>query len=110
VLFRSAGEQFDEEVADGDRRAAVAAFALKPQPGYQRDIEIPGDRILAMRAMRWRRDDALAQRQAMDANIEKAADVTAENEKNQRPEMEGDAGPNVGVENVLKETSGAENR
>jgi len=68
--------------------AAVLAAPAQRQPRHQRDVQIPRDGIFAVRAMRWRRDDAHAQRQPVDAHVQKAADDASQREENQRPKME----------------------
>src|SRR5713101_74652 len=42
------GEQFHKKVADRDGRFAIGAFAPQINPGKERDVEIPGNRILAV--------------------------------------------------------------
>jgi hypothetical protein len=49
-----------------------------------------------------RRHDAFSQRQAMDANVEKAPDDRAEHKEHRRPEVEGDGGPIFGDEDGFK--------
>src|SRR6185369_13862599 len=55
-----AGEEFDHKIADGNGCATIPAFTVEPKPGDERDIEVERDGIVAMRAMRRRRDDAEA--------------------------------------------------
>src|SRR5258708_3748221 len=93
-----AGQEFDEKIANGNGRAAVGAFAAKIKPGDERQVEVPGNGVIAMRAVRRRKDDAFSARQAMNADIEKAADHAAKKEENQGPEMKRHQGPIVRVE------------
>jgi hypothetical protein len=51
--------------------------------------------------MRWRRDNALAQGQTMDANIQETADVAAKHKENQRPEVKRHTRPHLRIENSL---------
>src|ERR1019366_7497571 len=82
------GQQLEEKVADGNGRAAVPAFPVQIQPGGQRDVQIPGDGELAVRTVGGRGDDALPQRQAVDADVEEAPNHGAEDEKHHGPEVE----------------------
>ena len=85
---RHAREQFHNEITHGDGRAAIFAASAQRQPRHQRNVQIPRDGILAVRAMRSGRDDAHAQRQPVDAHVQKAADNAAECEEDERPKME----------------------
>jgi hypothetical protein len=49
--------------------------------------------------MRLRREDTHAQRQPMDAHVQKTADNAAEDEEDERPKMEWHKRPVVRVEN-----------
>ena len=54
-----------------------------------------------MGAVRGGRDDALAQRHAVDADIEEAADDRAENKEHSRPEMERNALPIASIKDLI---------
>src|SRR5262245_58143934 len=94
-----AGQQLDEEIADGNWRAAVPALAAQRKPCHQRNIQKPWDRIAAVRTMRWWRNNTLPQRQPMNADVKKAADNTAESKENERPKLERNTRPIVRIEN-----------
>ena len=68
-----ADEGLDEGILFGDRFVAPAALAAQPEPGEDRDIITPRDRLPAVRAGRARPQQRLIARQAQDADIEKAA-------------------------------------
>jgi len=93
-----AGEQFNQKIATGNGRFAVGAFATQINPGEQRDVEIPGNGVLAMRTVGARRNHALAERHSVNADIEKTADHATEGEEDQRPEMERNEHPLVRIE------------
>ena len=44
-------QEFDQEIADGDRAAAIPALATEINPCQQGDVQIPGDGVVAGRAM-----------------------------------------------------------
>ena len=48
---KDGSQEFDQKITDGDRCATIAAFATKVNPGEQGDVQIPGDGVLAGRAM-----------------------------------------------------------
>src|SRR5216683_6533680 len=75
------GQQFDPKIADRDRRAAVRAPAAKKQPGEERNIEMPGNRIAAMRTMRPGSNQALSAGHPVDADVQKAPDDAAKGEE-----------------------------
>lgn len=99
-----AGQEFHQEITYGDWRTAVPALPTKPKPGHQRDVEIPGNRIFAVRAMRGRRHNALSQRKAMNTDIQEASNVTAEYEEDDRPEMKRHPGPDLGIEGAVEKS------
>ena len=63
---------------------AIAAFPTEENPSENRDVVVRLDGRLAARAMRSRRNDGDAFRNAGDANIQEAADDNAEEEKEER--------------------------
>ncbi|MDD4455476.1 MAG: hypothetical protein PHI67_09240 [Candidatus Methanomethylophilaceae archaeon] len=71
----------------------MGTAASQVKPGEKGDIEIPGDMVIAVRAVRRRENDILSAGQPIDADIKKAAYNAAENKKGNRPEMEGDSAP-----------------
>ena len=74
-------QELDQNIADGDRAAAIPAFAAEVNPAQQGNVQMPGDGVLAGRAMGPWRNDRLSKRQPMYADIEKAADGGTEYEK-----------------------------
>ena len=97
-----AGQQLDQKIADGDRRGAIGAFPAQVKPGHQRHIQIPGDGVIAVRAMRGRADNAFVPRHPVDADIEKAADHAAKTKKYERPEVKRDACPDFGIKHGVE--------
>ncbi len=87
------GQQFHNEITRRDGHAAVFAATLQRQPRHQRDVQPPRDGIFAMRTVRRRRDDAHAQRQPVDADVQEAPHDAAEHDEAQRPEVERHEGP-----------------
>ena len=80
---RQCGDQLDDEVAKRDALVTVPAAAAERQPAEQRDVVVPGDRVLAPRATRARVDDRLLGRDAQDAYVGEAADDGAEDEEDE---------------------------
>src|SRR5665213_3665978 len=80
-------EQFHDEIARRNGRAAIFTFAAEPKPRHERNVQVKWNRVFAMRAMRRRRDDAQFQRHPVNADVQKAADDAAERKKANRPEM-----------------------
>jgi hypothetical protein len=52
------GKQFDEEIANGNWRAAIFAFAAEIKPRNQWDVQVKRNRIFAMGTMRGWGNDA----------------------------------------------------
>ena len=96
------GEKFDEEITDGNGRAAVFAFAAQIDPRNQWNIQVEGYGVFAVGTMGWRRDDTLSKWQSMNADIEKAPHDGAQDEHNGGPEVERDDGPVLRIEDGLK--------
>jgi hypothetical protein len=69
----------------------MGTAASQEHPGEKGNIEIPGDMVIAVRAVRRRENDILSAGQPIDADIKKAAYDAAENKKGNRPEMEGNS-------------------
>jgi len=65
----NAGKQLDQKVANRNWRSAIPALASQIQPGDEWDVEVPRDRVLAVRAMRRRGNNAFTQGQAVNANV-----------------------------------------
>src|SRR5437870_7367573 len=63
-----------ERVAPPDAGPAAPAPAAQPEVAEDRNVVIPDDGCLALRALRSRPHDGSAKGQAMDADIQKAAD------------------------------------
>ena len=63
---------------------AATAFAVEEQPAEHGDVVVRLDWRFASRTFRTRRDDGNSFRNARDANIQKAADTDAEEEKEKR--------------------------
>ena len=93
-------EQLDQKISDGNRRAAVGAFAAKIQPRDERHIQKPGNGITAVRTVRWRPDDILPARHPVNAHVQKTSDDTAEHKKDQRPELHRHRGPDFGIKDA----------
>ena len=75
----------------------MGAAAPQVKPGNQRDIEIPRNVIIAMRAMGRGEDDIFSARQPVDTDVKEAAHDAAEDEKGNCPEMERDDAPVIGL-------------
>src|SRR5882724_409150 len=73
-------QQFHNEVARADLRAAVAALATQREVTDKWDVVGPPDALVALRAMRWWSHDGLIERHPVDADIKKAADDRAKRE------------------------------
>ncbi len=100
-----AREQLYQKISHGNWRAAVFALAAEVKPGDEWNIEIPGDGVVAMGAMRWRGDDALPKRHPINAHIKKAPDNGTQKEKYDRPEMEWHGSPIPRIEHGSKHDS-----
>jgi hypothetical protein len=61
----------------------VAAASAEEDPAEQRDVVIPGDGVLAVRAVRARLAEAQVLWQARDADVEKTSEEQAEEEGGQ---------------------------
>src|SRR5262245_8938133 len=96
------GQQFNQKVTNRNWGPAIAAFATQVNPRKQRDVEIPWNGVLAMRAMGGRRNNTLAERHPVDANVEETSYHRAEHEDHDRPKMERDCMPVLGVEDGIK--------
>lgn len=95
----NAGQKFHDKITRRYRRTAIFTTPAQHQPRHERDVQIPRNRIFAMRTMRWRRDDAQAQRHSVNADIQKAAHHAAKHKKAQRPKMERHRRPVMWIEN-----------
>ncbi len=84
---QGAGEEFDEEIARGDGRAAVTAFTVEDEPGEQRNVVPRRDPVIAGGAMGAGKHDGFLARDAPDADVEETADAETgeENEGGKRP-------------------------
>ena len=72
------GDQFHREIAECDFVAAVCAAAAQHEPTDQRQILVPGDRLLASRTKRAARFiDGKIERQPINADVQ---DYGAEDE------------------------------
>ena len=87
---------FDDRVARGNRGAAGRALAAEGQPAQQRHVVVPADLFLAGRAARRRVDDGGAAGQAIDADIEEAADHQPEQRDEPGKGRRGDHGVGPG--------------
>src|SRR5262245_47379067 len=94
---QQAREQFHQKITGGDGRAAIGAPGAQRNPGDERNVEKPGDRIAAVRTMRRWGYHAQSTRHPMDADVEKAADHRAEHKKDHGPEMERNGAPDGGI-------------
>ncbi len=94
---QQARQQLDYEIAGRNPRTAVPALGPQVNPGNQRDIQIPGNGVVTVRTMRGRVNDALAQGQTVDADVEEAADHRAEDEEDDAPEAERHGGPHSSI-------------
>ena len=93
-----AREKFNQKIAAGNRRPAIPALSAQIEPGCERDVEKPGDGIVAMGTVRRRRDDALPERHPMNADIQEAPYDRSQHEKEHRPEVKWNGGPVLRVE------------
>ncbi len=66
--------ELQRRVADRDAAAALAAAAAEQQIADDGNVVVPAQDVAAVRAARRRPDERLAARQAVDADVEKAAD------------------------------------
>jgi hypothetical protein len=76
-----AGQQFDYRIPHGDGRLAMPAAAAQQRVAQQRDVVVPGDRMAAGRAVRAGPHHRKILRQAVDADVEEAADQQAEQQR-----------------------------
>src|SRR5213593_1639004 len=67
-----------ERVAPADAGPATPAPAAQPEVAEDRNVVVPGDSRLALRASRPRPNDGFSTGQAMDADIQEAADDGAD--------------------------------
>ena len=67
-----------QRIAPADPGAAGAAAASEGDPTEERDVLPPGERAVAVAAVRAGADDALARGPAAQADVEKAAEGEAE--------------------------------
>lgn len=75
------GEEFDEEVAEGDGVFAGGAFALLEEPGDEGDVAVDGDGFFAV----WAEGafgvvEGDVEWEAVDDDVEEGADVGADHE------------------------------
>jgi len=75
-----AGQRLDGRIAEAERSMAAARMAAQDKPAKNRDIVVPGNR-LAAGAVRAGPDNGFANRDAVDADVEEAADARAENKR-----------------------------
>ena len=84
-------EQLDRRVASGNRFLAVAALAVEYEEGNDRDVVVPADLRLAVRAeAAFRVHDADAVGHAPDDHVEKRADEAPEHERDDGQHHGGD--------------------
>ena len=75
-------EQFHRKIAECDFVAAVCAAAAQHEPTDQRQILVPGNRLLASRTKRTARFvDRKIERQPINADVQERANHRAENER-----------------------------
>ena len=85
---RQPGEEFDPEVAAGERRLAEPAPAAEAEVADERQVVREPDRPQARPAPRPRPEDAPLERQPGDQDVQKAADRQPEHEHPQGPDDE----------------------
>src|SRR5262249_12510061 len=78
---RQPGHEFNQEIAERESDSARAASAAQDQEANERDVVVPTNRLQAVAASRTRPEETLLHRNAVDANVEKAADHCAEHEE-----------------------------
>src|SRR5439155_21596635 len=74
----------DQDVARADADSALPATCPEEQPGDDRNVVVPGDRLATAGAAASRRDDALPCGNARDDDVEEASDDRSENEYPER--------------------------
>ena len=80
------GQGLDDQIATGVGFAAAAAAAPQHEVADNRDIVVPADLIAALGAMGGCGHDRFAERQPPDADVQKAAEATAEYEHREKGE------------------------
>jgi hypothetical protein len=79
-----AGDELDDRILNRNRRAAVPAPATQPEVTKNRDVVVRFYRLVAVRAMRAGPHQRFAQGQAINADVQKAADSRPEHHDEDR--------------------------
>ena len=73
--------ELDQDIANRNGCTARAAAAAQDREAENRNVVVPADRRVAMRAVTSRKDQRLFTRVTMDDDVEKTADDRAESER-----------------------------
>ena len=87
-MFLHSGRQFHEQIPDRKHRPAGSAFSAQKQITEDREIVVPANRLEARHAARAGPNQAFVHRQPGDDDVEKTADIEADDENENDPENE----------------------